>query len=146
MKVFFNNKKDVFIDCLYDNVKNEYTAKILSDSKIFLGKMTFRIDINIQFNRVWLYNIEILENFRKKGYGTKLIEFLEFFAKQNKSFYIEGIYDPDTHNSKNFFIKNGYEIEEDDEDKKFYVFKDFENDKTPSKKITLFKNDPELEF
>jgi len=84
---------------------------------------------------IYLEEIHVKEEYRKKHIGSKLLNIVEDFAKRKKAkkIMLESIL-----SAVNFYIKNGYKIEKKDNDPNYVIMsKDIENEKSNKKKQLL---------
>lgn len=121
MKVVFKDRKDFYLNITCDDLNDFYTVKALSFAEVLLGAMTFKTKQENYCKKIWLYKIETFGEHQQKGVGTKLINFLEFFAQQNGVRFIEGKYYPENDRTKSFYEHRGYSIEKDGYD--WFVYK-----------------------
>ena len=108
MKVYFKDKKDLYLEVTYDDFNNYYAVKAMSFDDVLLGILNFKIIQENFYKKIWLYKIETFSEHQYKGVGSKMIIFLENFAKQNKVRYIEGRYYPENKDVVKFYKKRGY--------------------------------------
>jgi len=113
MKVDFKDNKNIFLEVSFDNLNNYFTVNALSCDNVVLGFITFSIKQGCFCKKIWINKIETVEEHREKGVGSKLINYLENFAKENRIGYIEGKFFPSNASAKNFYEHRGYSIEQD---------------------------------
>lgn len=113
MKVVFDDRTDIFLNVDYNSIRNYYTVSALSLDNILLGQMTFKVNKDSFIRKIWLYKIETFSDNQHKGIGSKMLRYLENFARQNQIYYIEGKYFPENEFAKDFYEHRGYLIEKD---------------------------------
>lgn len=113
MRVDFKDRNDLYLEVAYDDFKDYYAVKAMSSADDLLGLLTFKIKQENYYKKIWLYIIETYGKNQHKGVGSKMIIFLEDFAKQNKVRYIEGKYYPENKEAVKFYEKRGYVLDID---------------------------------
>ena len=74
------------------------------------------VNFELKSHKVWIWSIGTREKFQFKGVGQTLLEVMEYMAISNKCMSIEGKFYPSNSYAKQFYLKNGYEINDDDYD------------------------------
>ena len=108
-KDIFNSKKIMGLkNDLIDMLKNpeEFLFVIEEDNKI-LGYAALRIKDKVT-KTIWIDEIIIDGNYRNKGYGKKMIEQINTFAKENECKRIELNCWSFNENALNFYNKLGF--------------------------------------
>ena len=94
---------------LYDgSTLYESTLKSTTDDTS-VGMMNF----SKKKSKIWLYKIEINEEYHNLGLGTKMMRFLDYMANKTRCNSIEGKYYPSVNYGEHFYKKNGYSIEKE---------------------------------
>ena len=93
----YNNRKDVFPDLDYDKLKcnflkmfDEENKKIfvVEEDSIIVGFIV--LEIRERKNKtIWVDELYVDDNYRKKGYGKKLMDYAYAFAKENACARVE---------------------------------------------------------
>ena len=85
---------------------HSFSAKAKNQAGQTLGIVMFNIKPD---KTVYLDQIEVDKKFKRQGVGTKLLEFVEYVAKEFGANRIEGIHRKSAENIL-FYAKNGYEM------------------------------------
>ncbi len=121
MKVYFDDVSEVYIDLEIEDKNGFYLANAMNDIEEIVGYVAFYVISENNRNRIWLNKIATNKEHQNKGIGSKLLEFLECFARQKRAYFIEGRYFPENKSAKSFYENRGYSIEKDGYDT--FVFK-----------------------
>lgn len=113
MKVFFEDRDDFYIDLEIEQTSNFHLANAMSNAEEILGYISFYVIIENNRKRIWLNKIATGKEHQNKGVGSKLLEFMECFARQKRAYYVEGRYFPENSSAKSFYENRGYSIEKD---------------------------------
>lgn len=103
---------------LYDgSTLYESTLKSTTDDTS-VGMMNF----SKKKSKIWLYKIEINEEYHNLGLGTKMMRFLDYMANKTRCNSIEGKYYPSVNYGEHFYKKNGYSIEKEGYETEIYKY------------------------
>ena len=59
MKVYFKDKKDLYLEVTYDDFNNYYAVKAMSFDDVLLGILNFKIIQENFYKKIWLYKIPL---------------------------------------------------------------------------------------
>lgn len=105
----------------YDGTKYIFESQIKkTEDNNKIGYMNF----NKKNGKIWLYKIEIDEDYRGKGIGSKMMKLLEYLASSQRCSSIEGKYYPTVNFGEHFYKKNGYSIEKDGYETEIFKYLD----------------------
>lgn len=113
MKVFFEDRNDLHINLEIETNSNFHLANAMNQTEEILGYVSFYVIIENNRKRIWLNKIATDKEYRNIGIGSKLLEFLECYARRKRIYYIEGRYFPENESAKSFYENRGYSIEKD---------------------------------
>lgn len=109
----YNGKETVYnLNLVYFEDSNYYKISAVNENGEEVGYLNFRK--MTKPDEIWVYKIETKEEHQDKGYGTAMIDALEFFACKYGISNIEGKYYPSNNKVKPFYEKLGYRIDFDD--------------------------------
>jgi len=141
MEVFFLDTKKIKLIVDFSKKYKYYTVSALAKNKILLGEMTFKIG---DYRNIWLYKIATIDKYQKQGIGSKLLNYLEFFANEHRIKQIEGKYFPSNGSAKSFYENRGYTIEKEGYD--WVVYKYINQNYNYQKNIIVKENEDCQEF
>lgn len=95
-----------------DKKSGDYRVDIYNDHDRLMG----RVDFFVYGGQAWLASISVIKDYRYQGVGQALIEMCEYIVAKRGATVISGLYSPSNDYAQQFYIKNGYDIIQRDDD------------------------------
>lgn len=88
---------------------HSFIAKAKNNQNQTIGGVMFDIKTD---KSVYLVEIDVDEKYQRKGIGTKMLDFVEYVARDFGATCIKGIRRKDNPNNILFYVKNGYKVQD----------------------------------